>query len=206
MNWISSASPLWLGFDESKEDDSFFLNEAQTLRGMLHSAVMNPLHCQFLLRPRSQAGFVLPLALTVSAVLLLGSASIHTLSLQKRLRIHASHHRQLGADQLRSVAQSFAVTARGLEACLLQWPSLDWPGAALDCPGSDPPKLSRGVVGEKRWSLLDWQPSTDRGHLKVQLADGRTSSFLLVLDPLTFEVIEISDVQLQARVPQLEVE
>ena len=62
------------------------------------------------------------------------------------------------------------------------------------------------MVGEKRWSLLDWQPSTDRGQLKVQLADGRTSSFLLVLDPLTFEVIEISDVQLQARVPQLEVE
>ena len=149
---------------------------------------------------------MLPLALTASAVLLLGSASIHTLSLQKRLRVHASTQREQGADQLRSAAQAFAAAGRGPEACLLQWPSLDWPGAALDCPGSDPPKLSRGLVGEKRWSLLDWQPSTDRGQLKVQLADGRTSSFLLVLDPLTFEVIEISDVQLQARVPQLEVE
>jgi len=38
--------------------------------------------------------------------------------------------REQGADQLRSAAQAFVVATRGPEACLLQWPSLDWPGAA----------------------------------------------------------------------------
>ena len=56
------------------------------------------------------------------------------------------------------------------------------------------------------WSLLDWQPSTESGQLKVQLADGRTGSFRLALDPSAPSVLGISEVQLQARVPQLEAE
>ena len=56
------------------------------------------------------------------------------------------------------------------------------------------------------WSLLDWQPSTESGQLRLQLADGRTGHFRLELDPLTPAVLGIRDVQLQARVPQLEAE
>ena len=149
---------------------------------------------------------MLPLALTASAVLLLGSASLHTLSLQKRLRIHASSQREQGADQLRSAAHAFVVESRGPEACLLQWPSLDWPSAAQDCSGSDPSRLSGGVVGEMPWTLLDWKPITDSGQLRLQLADGRTGSFRLALDLLTPAVLGISEVQLQARVPQQEAE
>ncbi len=149
---------------------------------------------------------MLPLALTASAVLLLGSASLHTLSLQKRLRIHASSQREQGADQLRSAAQAFVVASRGPEACLLQWSSLEWSGGAQACSGSDPSQLSAGVVGEMPWSLLDWQPSTESGQLRLQLADGRTGSFRLALDPLAPAVLGISEVQLQARVPQLEAE
>ena len=149
---------------------------------------------------------MLPLALTASAVLLLGSASIHTLSLQKRLRIHASHQREQAADQLRSAAQAFVVTTRGPEACLLQWSSRDWAGVARGCTGSDPSQLGAGVVGEMSWSLLDWQPSTESGQLSLQLADGRTGNFRLALDSLAPAVLGISEVQLQARVPQLEAE
>ena len=167
---------------------------------------LNPLSCSLVCRPRSQAGFVLPLALTASAVLLLGSASLHTLSLQKRLRIHASSQREQGADQLRSAAQAFAAVGRGPEACLLQWSSLDWPGVAHRCSDSDPSQLSGGVVGEMPWTLLDWQPSNESAQLKVQLADGRTGNFRLALDPLAPAVLGISEVQLQARVPQLEAE
>ena len=147
---------------------------------------------------------MLPLALSASAVLLLGSASLHTLSLQKRLRIHASSQREQGADQLRSAAQAFVVASRGPEACLLQWSSLDWTGVAHGCSGSDPSKLSGGLVGEMTWSLLDWKSINESGQLKVQLADGRTGSFRLALDPLTPSVLGISEVQLHARVPQLE--
>ena len=149
---------------------------------------------------------MLPLALTASAVLLLGSASLHTLSLQKRLRIHASSQREQGADQLRSAAQAFVVASRGAEACLLQWPSFEWSGGAQVCSGSDPSGLSAGVVGEMSWSLLDWQPSTESGQLRLQLADGRTGHFRLELNPLAPAVLGIRDVQLQARVPQLEAE
>ena len=149
---------------------------------------------------------MLPLALTASALLLLGSASLHTLSLQKRLRINAFNQREQGADQLRSAAQGFVVATRGPDACLLQWPSFEWPGLAHRCSGSDPSRLSGGVVGEMPWSLLDWQPRDHSGHLKVQLADGRTGSFRLALDLLTSAVLGISDVQLQAREPQLEAE
>ena len=147
---------------------------------------------------------MLPLALTASAVLLLGSASLHTLSLQKRLRIHATHQRGQVADQLRSAAQAFSSAASGEEACLLRWPSFEWSGGAQACSGSDPSRLSAGVVGEMSWSLLDWQPSTESGQLRLQLADGRTGHFRLELDPLAPAVLGIRDVQLQARVPQLE--
>ena len=157
-------------------------------------------------RPRTQAGFVLPLSLTASAVLLLGSASVHTLSLQKRLRIHAIHQREQGADQLRSAAQAFVVATHGPQSCLLQWPSLDWPGVAHRCSDSDPSLLSAGVVGEMPWTLLDWRPSNGSAQLKVQLADGRTGSFRLALDSSAASVLGISEVQLQARVPQLEAE
>ena len=165
---------------------------------------LNPLSCSLVCRPRTQAGFVLPLALTASAVLLLGSASVHTLSLQKRLRIHASSQREQVADQLRSAAQAFVVATRGPDACLLQWPSLDWSGGAQDCSGSDHSQLSGGVVGEMGWTLLDWQPSNESGQLRLRLADGRIGSFRLALDLSAPSVLGISEVQLQARVPQLE--
>ncbi len=149
---------------------------------------------------------MLPLAITASAVLLLGSASLHTLSLQKRLRINATLQREQVADQLRSSAQAFVVASRGPDACLLRWPSFEWSGGAQACSGSDPSRLSAGVVGEMPWSLLDWQPRNHTGQLKVQLADGRTGSFRLALDPSEASVLGISEVQLQARVPQLEAE
>ena len=149
---------------------------------------------------------MLPLALTASAVLLLGSASVHTLTLQKRLRVHASSQREQVADQLRSAAQAFAAAASGEDACLLQWPSLNWPGVAHGCSGSDPSQLSGGVVGEMGWTLLDWKPNIESGQLRLQLADGRTGSFRLALDPLAPAVLGISEVQLQGRVAQLEAE
>lgn len=178
-------------------------NPTLMVGGMLETVALIPVVPRFGRRPSSQSGFVMPLAITASAVLLLGSASIHTLSLQKRLRVHASGQREQGADQLRSAAQAFVVASRGPQACLLQWPSHDWPAAVHACKASDPSQLSRGVVGEKLWSLLDWTPHGENGALRLQLADGRTGRFRLALDPLAPAVLGISDVGLQARVPQL---
>ncbi|QNJ25115.1 hypothetical protein SynSYN20_00773 [Synechococcus sp. SYN20] len=151
----------------------------------------------------AQAGFVLPLALSASAVLLLGSLSIYTLSLQGRLRLTVLRRRELVADQLRSAAQAFATAARGPESCLLPWPFTDWSAVVQSCEGADPFALSHGVVGEIPWSLLDWQPSTGIGQLTLQLEDGRTGSFRVGLDPIAPAVLGIGDVQLQGRVSQL---
>lgn len=154
-------------------------------------------------RLQAQAGFVLPLALSASAVLLLGSLSIHTLSLQGRLRLTVLRRRELVADQLRSAAQAFATAARGPESCLLPLPFADWSAVVQSCEGADPFALSHGVVGAIPWSLLDWLPSTGIGQLTLQLEDGRTGRFRVELDPIAPAVLAIGDVQLQGRVSQL---
>ncbi len=157
-----------------------------------------------LYRPRSQTGFVLPLAISASAVFLLGSASIYTLSLQKRLRIHASSQRELGADQLRSAAQAFVAAAHGPESCLLKWAASDWSTAAQECVGSDPAELTHGLVEEMPWSLLVWQPSGTNGRLQLQLGDGRTGRFRLALHPVNSSVLGIRGLQLHASYQPLE--
>ena len=123
-------------------------------------------------RPLAQ-GFVMPLALGVSSLLLLGSASIHTLSLQGRLRAAAHQQRAAGADQLRSAAQAFAAVAQGPQACLLSLPSSAWESARTTCPTADVQPLTRGVVDGAAWRLIHWQPSASGGTLQLALEDGR---------------------------------
>lgn len=151
-------------------------------------------------RPKPQAsGFVLPLALTASAVLLLGSASIHTLSLKGRLRLQAAMERDQSADLLRSAAQAFTTMAIGRQACLLQWPSVDWPERQHSCSGAEPASLMEGRVADQPWQLLSWQPAPGSGDLRLALADGRRASFRLKLDADQAQILGISAVQLIGR-------
>lgn len=142
---------------------------------------------------------LLPLALSTSAVLLLGSASIHTLSLQGHLRLQAAERRSEAADWLRSAAQAFAAAASGAEACLLPWPMQAWEGGVVGCTAADPARLRSGVLAERRWTLRDWQPSGDTGLLHLQLDDGRRAAFRLSLNPEGPLVLGISEPQLQGR-------
>ena len=142
---------------------------------------------------------MLPLALTTSAVLLLGSASIHTLSLKGRLRLQAAIQREQSADQLRSAAQAFTALARGAEACLLRWPSADWNLRENECLGADPTALLSGTVGDHSWQLISWLPGSESASLKLALADGRRGSFRLKLASDGVQILSISDVQLQGR-------
>ena len=142
---------------------------------------------------------MLPLALTTSAVLLLGSASIHTLSLKGRLRLQAAIQREQSADQLRSAAQAFTALARGAEACLLRWPSADWNLRENECLGADPTALLSGTVGDQPWQLISWLPGSESASLKLALADGRRGSFRLKLASDGVQILSISDVQLQGR-------
>ncbi len=144
-------------------------------------------------------GFVLPLAVSASAVLLLGSASIHTLSLKGRLRLQAAIERNESADQLRSAAQAFATMASGVQACLLLWPSVDWALLQNSCAGAEPASLMEGIVADQPWQLLSWQPALGSGDLRLALADGRRASFRLELAADGVQILGISAVQLIGR-------
>ena len=151
------------------------------------------------MRSRHATGFVLPLALSVSAVLLLGSASIHTLSLKGRLRLQAAIQREQSADQLRSAAQAFTALASGAEACLLRWPSAEWNLRVNGCLGADPTALLSGTVGDQPWQLISWLPGSESGGLQLVLRDGRPGSFRLSLASDGTQILGLSDVQLQSR-------
>jgi hypothetical protein len=144
-------------------------------------------------------GFVLPLAVSASAVLLLGSASIHTLSLKGRLRLQAAMERDQSADLLRSAAQAFTTKASGAQACLLLWPSVEWGFRKHSCSGAEPSSLLGGSVADQPWQLLSWQPGPGSGDLSLALVDGRRASFRVELAADGTQILGISDVQLIGR-------
>ena len=132
-------------------------------------------------------------------MLLLGSASIHTLSLKGRLRVQAAMERDQSADQLRSSAQAFTTMATGSQGCLLLRPSVDWALHQHDCSGAEPSALLEGRVAGQSWELLSWQPAPGTGDLRLALADGRRASFRLELAPDGAQILGISAVQLIGR-------
>ena len=151
------------------------------------------------MRQLRATGFVLPLALSASSLLLFSSASIHTLSLQRRLRLQASIEREQVADQLRSAAQAFTTRASGAEACLLLWPSVEWASRQDSCSGAEPSSLLEGTVADQPWQLLSWQPGPGSGDLRLALADGRRASFRLELAADGAQILGIRAVQLIGR-------
>ena len=145
------------------------------------------------------SGFVLPLALSASAVLLLGSALIHTLSLTVYLRLQAAIERDQAADRLHSSAQAFTTMASGAQACLLHMPSVDWALLQNSCSAAQPRSLLEGTVADQRWQLLSWQPGPGSGDLRLALADGRRASFRLELAADGAQILGIRAEQLIGR-------
>ena len=110
------------------------------------------------------------LAIGMSLVVLLGSASVHTLSLHARLRARSEWQRLERRDQLRSAAMLFAERAADPALlCLLAVPKADWAAFVDSCPGADPLSLEKGVAGSTFWRLLDWQPTPEGGALTLAL-------------------------------------
>ena len=112
----------------------------------------------------------MPLAITTSLVVLLGSASVHTLSLHARLRARSEWQLLERRDLLRSAAMLFAERAADPALlCLFAFPKADWAAFVDSCPGADPLSLEQGVVGSASWRLLDWQPTPEGGALTLAL-------------------------------------
>ena len=130
-----------------------------------------------------QKGFVLPLVLTTSALLLLSSLSLQTLALHARQRSSQALVTAQILDAEHSVAMAFQQQSVGANACLLAMPSGAWADSE-HCLGSNPSALQSGRVADRAWQLLDWQPrGAMAGTLQLRWSDRRQSRLDLELLP-----------------------
>ena len=152
--------------------------------GQLQRGTLLSVHVLLMLVwPVASKGFALPLALTTSALLLLSSLSLQTLALHARQRSsHALATAQTRDAEL-SVAMAFQQHAAGAHACLLALPSSEWESSER-CPRENPALLQSGLVDDRDWQLLDWQPKGTRaGTLQLRWSDARQSRLDLELQP-----------------------
>ena len=147
-------------------------------------------------RAEGNRGFVLPIAITAGFVLLLSSASLHSMALMARTRSQALFSEQQQLDQLQSAAQVFAQKATGPQACLLTQPSSQWQIASSSCQGVSAEPLLAGRFAELAWTLVDWQPSGNTGQLELVLADGTRGRARLRMAPQQAAVLSIGPMQL----------
>ena len=132
---------------------------------------------------RQSNGFVLPLALTGSALLLLSSLSLQTLAFHGRQRSSQALAMAKTRDADQSVLMAFQQHAQAAHACLLALPSSAWP-ALEQCPAADPSPLQAGRIGDRHWHLISWQPTAAAGGtLQLSWSDGQQSRIDVELQP-----------------------
>jgi hypothetical protein len=130
---------------------------------------------------RCSGGFVLPLALSTAAVLLLSSLSLQTLAMHGHQRSRLLFTTAERADARHSVAMDFLQRASAANRCLLALPSTQWGDSGL-CSGADPQRLQAGLGGALAWQLVSWQPQTlASGTLQWRWSDASLATIELVL-------------------------
>ena len=108
---------------------------------------------------RSQArGFVLPVALGASLLLLLSSSSLQLLALQTRVQAGQLQRRHQIEDTLASAVQRHAAAIHVGGGCLLSQPLQQWSTAASAC-GLGPQQLAAAQQGQ-----VDGQPFRVRAY------------------------------------------
>ena len=144
------------------------------------------------------SGFVMPLAMTLSAVLLLVRLDPHAF-----LQVIGAIRPACKGSSARSApvrGSAFVAGARAAEACLLLQSSDQWHQPSSDCLHADPDRLRQGRVNDQIWQLVAWRADHDSGQLDLRLADGRAARFQLQLDPAAPAVVAVSQAQLLGRV------
>ena len=135
----------------------------------------------FLKHPSKDSGFVLPLALSTAAVLLLSSLSLQTLAMHGRQRSRLLFTTAEHSDARQSVAMDFLQRASAANRCLLAMPSTQWVDSGL-CSGADPQQLQAGLRDALAWQLISWQPqSLGSGTLQWRWPDASLAQLELVL-------------------------
>ncbi len=120
-------------------------------------------------RSRSQ-GFVLPLTMGASLVLLLGSLSAHTASLQVRLQGIREQQQRQAEDRLASAGQQLLADLQRHHPCLLALPLEHWDSQGLACaPAPAIASLKAGQVLGSSYRLVGWRPQLAPAELLLEL-------------------------------------
>jgi len=137
----------------------------------------------------SSQGFVLPLSMGASLVLLLGSLSAQTASLQLRLQGIREQQQRRAEDRLASAGQQLLADLQRSHPCLLALPLPQWDLQGLACaPAATITSLRAGQVLGSPYRLVDWRPQLVPAELLLELAaDGgqpaRRGAFAVQLAP-----------------------
>ncbi|KEF41346.1 MAG: hypothetical protein ER33_11905 [Cyanobium sp. CACIAM 14] len=155
--------------------------------------------------PRHAQGFVLPLAMGASMVLLLGSLSAHTAGLQLRLQGVREQQQRRAEDRLSSAAQELLAELNRNHPCLLALPLERWNGEGLVCASAQAlANLQAGRVLGASFRLVGWRPDPTPAELLLELEGGaceppRRGAFAVSLaapQPPLQPQLRVSDVQL----------
>ena len=152
-----------------------------------------------------ERGFVLPLSMGASLVLLLGSLSVHTTSLQGRLQGIREQQQRHAEDRLASAGQQLLADLQRSQPCLLGLPLQQWDVQGLACaPAAPIASLRQGHVLGRSYRLVDWRPQLAPAELLLEMAadagqPARQGAFAVQLAPAQPPVVphsQITDVRL----------
>ena len=124
---------------------------------------------------REQQGFLLPLAIVCTLLLLLSGTSLQLAALQIQRAEAAQRKRSDNDDVLVSAAHATAAQLQGRYRCLRDQPLQAWAGvtAASGCPADlDPAALTQMQLWEQTAEISGWTPNGSGGVLSVRLPHG----------------------------------
>lgn len=130
--------------------------------------------------PPASEGFLLPLSSALALLLLAGSLSLQTVSLEARRHLQLQLQLRHQQDLLSSAAQQLVGRLRRHHPCLLELPSSQWAGAP--CLAAEAPEaLKQGQIGGHSYRLLSLAPTPAGAELRLALSSGGpTAAFALV--------------------------
>jgi len=120
------------------------------------------------LPPSQESGFVLPLALGVSMLLLLGSLSLQTVALQGHLDQVSQASRGRDEDALVGAAQRLVGELNRRHPCLLPLPLSRWPQDGQACAGLPQQQALLGVGGSFGGRLIAWHPDLHQAEALIE--------------------------------------
>lgn len=127
-------------------------------------------HCHPHRHRAREQGFVLPLAMGASMVLLLGSLSAHTVSLQARMQGIREKEQRRAEDRLASAGQQLLAELQRSHPCLLALPLPQWDVQGLGCvPAPTIAALRQGQVLGATYRLVAWRPDLQPAELQLEL-------------------------------------